>query len=85
MTLTLSVGAEHGETGIQVSYTPGTKKIRDVPGNEAEALSRQSVANETPDSTPAGGERSGDQFKSRGGPGLCGGDEIEVTVTSARR
>ena len=31
--LTLDVGAEHGEAGIQVSYTPGTNPIRDVPGN----------------------------------------------------
>ena len=47
--LTLDAGAEHGETGIQVSYTPGTNKIRDVPGNEAVALSREPVTNETPD------------------------------------
>ena len=41
--LTLDVGAEHGEAGIQVSYTPGANPIRDVPGNEAEALSREPV------------------------------------------
>ena len=33
VTLTLNVGAEHEEAGIQVSYTPGTHPIRDVPGN----------------------------------------------------
>ena len=50
--LTLDAGAEHLEAEIQVSYTPGTNPIRDVPGNQAEALSRQSVTNETPDTTP---------------------------------
>ena len=50
--LTLDVGAEHGEAGIQVSYTPGDNPIRDVPGNAAEALSREPVTNDTPDTTP---------------------------------
>ena len=49
--LTLDVGAEHGEAGIQVSYTPGANPIQDVPGNDAEALSREPVANDTPDTT----------------------------------
>ena len=49
--LTLNAGAEHEETGIEVSYTPGTNKIRDVAGNEADALSREPVTNETPDTT----------------------------------
>ena len=49
--LTLDVGAEHGEAGIQVSYTPGANPIQDVPGNDAEALSREPVTNETPDTT----------------------------------
>ena len=49
--LTLDVGAEHGEAGIQVSYTPGANPIQDVPGNDAEALSREAVTNETPDTT----------------------------------
>ena len=49
--LTLDPAAEHGEAGITVSYTPGTSPIRDVPGNEAEGLSRESVTNETPDTT----------------------------------
>ena len=53
--LTLDAGAEHLEAGILVSYTPGTNPIRDVPGNEAEALSRESVTNETPGYDPAGG------------------------------
>ena len=50
--LTLDSEAEHGETGILVSYTPGTNRIRDAAGNEAEALSRVPVINDTPDTTP---------------------------------
>ena len=50
--LTLDAEAEHGETGILVSYTPGTNRIRDAAGNEAEGLSRVPVTNETPDTTP---------------------------------
>ena len=49
--LTLDVGAEHEEAGIQVSYTPGANPIQDVPGNDAEALSREAVTNDTPDTT----------------------------------
>ena len=79
--LTLDVGAEHLEAGIQVSYTPGTNKIRDVPGNEAEALSRQSVTNETPDTTPP--EVSSVSISSNPGSDetYAAEDEIEVTVT----
>ena len=36
--LTLDTAAEHLEAGILVSYTPGMKPIRDVPGNQAEAV-----------------------------------------------
>ena len=50
--LTLDTGAEHLEAGIRVSYTPGTNPIRDVPGNQAEGLSQEPVANDTPDTTP---------------------------------
>ncbi|MDE2757142.1 MAG: SwmB domain-containing protein, partial [Acidobacteriota bacterium] len=79
--LTLSAGAEHEETGIQVSYTPGTNRIRDVPGNEAEALSRRSVPNETPDTTPP--EVRGLAISSNPGSHqtYAAGDDIEVTVT----
>ena len=49
--LTLDVGGEHEEAGIQVSYTPGANPIQDVLGNDAEALSREAVTNETPDTT----------------------------------
>ena len=79
--LTLDVGAEHLEAGIQVSYTPGTNPIRDVPGNEAEALSRESVTNETPDTTAP--EVSSLAISSNPGSDqiYAAGDEIEVTVT----
>ena len=78
--LTLDAGAEHLEAGIQVSYTPGMNPIRDVPGNQAEALSREPVTNETPDTTPP--EVSGLAISSNPGPDqtYAAGDEIEVTV-----
>ena len=79
--LTLDVGAEHLEAEIQVSYTPGTNPIRDAAGNQAEALSRQSVTNETPDTTPP--EVSGLVITSNPGSDRTYAveDEIEVTVT----
>ena len=49
--LTLDVGAEHLEAGIRVSYTPGANRIRDLAGNQAEGLSQEPVANDTPDTT----------------------------------
>ena len=78
--LTLDVGAEHLEAGIQVSYTPGTNKIRDVPGNEAEALSSEAVTNETPDTTPP--EVSSLAISSNPGSDqtYAAGDEIEAEV-----
>ena len=81
VTLTLDSGAEHEEAGIRVSYTPGTNPIRDVPGNQAEALSRQSVRNETPDTTPP--EVSSLAIGSNPGSDriYAAGDEIQVTVT----
>ena len=81
MVLTLDPGAEHLETGIQVSYTPGTNRIRDVPGNEAEALSREPVTNETPDTTPP--EVISLSITSNPGSDLtyAAEDTIEVTVT----
>ena len=79
--LTLDAGAEHEEREIQVSYTPGTNPIRDAAGNQAEALSRVEVTNETPDTTaPAvsglaiGSNPGADQTYAME-------DEIEVRVT----
>ena len=79
--LTLDVGAEHEEAGIQVSYTPGDNPIRDVPGNEAEALSREPVTNDTPDTTSP--EVSSLAITSNPGADqtYAAGDEIEVTVS----
>ena len=75
--LTLDAGAEHLETGILVSYTPGTNPIRDVPGNEAEALSRESVTNETPDSTGSGADRIVGAIR----PGMRPGDAAYAAMT----
>ena len=79
--LTLDPAVEHGEAGIQVSYTPGANPIRDVPGNEAEALSREPVTNDTPDTTAPtvsslaiGSNPGADQT-------YAAEDVIEVTVT----
>ncbi len=79
--LTLDAGAEHGETGIQLSYTPWNNPIRDAVGNEAGGLSREPVTNETPDTTPPEVE----SLAITSNPGADGtyaaGDGIEVTVT----
>ena len=79
--LTLNAGAEHGEAGILVSYTPGMNPIRDVPGNEAEALSRESVTNETPDTTPPEVESLGITSNPGSDQTYAMGDGIEVRVT----
>ena len=79
--LTLDVGAEHLEAGIQVSYTPGDNPIQDVPGNEAETLSRETVDNETPDTTAP----TVSSLAITSSPGsdqtYAAGEEIELTVT----
>ena len=79
--LTLDEGAEHGEAGILVSYTPGTNPVRDVPGNEAEALSRVPVTNDTPDTTSP--EVSSLAISSNPGSDqiYAAGDAVELTVT----
>ena len=79
--LILDLAVEHEEEGIRVSYTPGMNPIRDVPGNEAEALSLVPVTNETPDTTAPG--VSGLEITSNPGSDAtyAVGDEIEATVT----
>ena len=79
--LTLNVGTEHLEAGITVSYTPGLKPLRDVPGNQAEALSRESVTNETPDTTPPEVSRLDITSNPGSDDTYAIGDEIEATVT----
>ena len=51
VTLTLNPVVEHGETGIRVSYRPGTNPIRDTAGNAADGLSNAPVTNNTGDTT----------------------------------
>ena len=79
--LTLDVGTEHGEAGIQVSYTPGTNPIRDVAGNAAEGLSREPVTNDTPDTTAPTVESLAITSNPGSDQTYVAGDEIEVTVT----
>ena len=78
--LTLNTGVAHLEAGIKVSYTPGASPIRDLPGNEAEGLARESVTNETPDTTAP--EVSSLAISSNPGSDqtYTVGDEIEVTL-----
>ena len=45
--LTLNPAVEHGDTGIRVSYTPGTNPIQDTVGNDAVMLSNRPVTNTT--------------------------------------
>ena len=79
--LTLDPQADHGESGIWLSYTPGTHPIRDVPGNKAEALGQVPVTNETSDTTSP----TASSLTISSNPGTdqtyAVGDEIEVTVT----
>ena len=83
--LTLDAAVDHGETGIQVSYTvptgEGASPIRDPAGNPAAALSRQAVANDTPDTAPP--KVSTVAISSNPGTDrtYAVGDDIQVTVT----
>ena len=79
--LTLDVAAEHGETGITVSYTPGMNPIQDTVGNKADGLSNKPVRNETPDTTAPVIE--GIEITSNSGTNQTYGvgEAIEVTVT----
>lgn len=43
--LTLATAVGSGDTGITVSYTPGSRPIHDVVGNRADALNDQPVTN----------------------------------------
>ena len=63
--LTLDVGTEHGEAGIQVSYTPGTNPIRDVAGNAAEGLSPRAGDQRHPGHDLTDGEQSGHHLEPR--------------------
>ena len=84
--LTLTPAVEHGETGLQVSYTVpagmGATPIRDRAGNDADGLSGAPVTNQTPDRIPPtviSVEITSDPPDGRDVYGA--GEEIEVTVT----
>ena len=49
--LTVNPAAEHGETGIRVSYEPRSNPIQDAIGNDADAFRDRFVENQTPDTT----------------------------------
>ena len=49
--LTVNPAAEHGETGIRVTYEPRSNPIQDRVGNDAEGFRDQFVDNRTPDTT----------------------------------
>ncbi len=51
VTLTLDPAVEHGNTGIRVNYSPGTRPIRDAVGNDARPLTNRAVENNTRDTT----------------------------------
>ncbi len=81
VTLTLNSAVEHGETGIRVSYRPGTNPIQDAAGNDAVRLSNEQVTNNTGDTTAptvSTVEISSDPGTDRT---YAAGDEIRVTVT----
>ena len=78
--LTLDVGAEHEEVGIQVSYTPEANPTQDVAGNVAEALSREPVTNDTPDTTAPTVESLAITSNPGSDQTYAEGYEIEVTV-----
>ena len=48
VTVTLSQAVPYGEDGATVSYTPGSRPLRNLLGNPAAALSNQPVTSETP-------------------------------------
>ena len=81
VTLTLNPAVEHGDTGIRVSYTADTNPIRDAVGNEAEALSRVTATNDTPDRTLPAVSSLAISSNPGSDQTYAAGDEIEVTVT----
>ena len=77
VTLTLATAVEAGQT-VTLAYTPGTNPIQDAAGNDAAALSGQTVANNT-GSGGGGGGGGG----SGGGGGGGGGGGTSQTVPDA--
>ena len=79
--LTLSSAVTDGESGLRVSYEPGSNPIQDRVGNDADRLSNRSVTNKTGDTT--GPTVSTVRITSSAGSDRTYGvdDTIEVTVT----
>ena len=79
--LTLSLAVTDGESGLRVSYEPGSNPIQDTAGNDADRLSNRSVTNRTGDTR--GPTVSTVRITSSAGSDRTYGvdDTIEVTVT----
>ena len=73
VTLTLNPALEHGNAGIRVSYSPGTRPIRDAAGNEAVGLSNRPVTNTTGAPNTAPRITSAGPFTVRETRRRCGG------------
>ena len=69
VTLTLDPAVEHGDTGIRVNYSPGTRPIRDAVGNDALGLSSQSVTNTTGAPKHGSGDHQSGAVRCPGEPG----------------
>ncbi len=81
VTLTLDPAVEHGETGIRVSYRPGTNPIQDAAGNDALGLSNERVTNNTGDTTAPTVRTVAITSRPERNATYAAGKEIEVTVT----
>ena len=79
--LTLDPAVEHGETGIRVSYRPGTNPIQDAAGNDALGLSNERVTNNAGDTTAPSVRTMAITSRPGTGSTYAVGEEIEVTVT----
>ncbi len=79
--LTLSSAVTDGESGVRVSYEPGSSPIQDTAGNDADRLSNRSVTNKMGDTT--GPTVSTVRITSSAGSDRTYGvgETIEVTVT----
>ena len=79
--LTLSPPVQDGESGLELSYQPGSNPIRDLVGNVADALNNQNVTNHTGDTM--GPVVATVRITSNAGSDMtyAAGETIEVTVT----
>ena len=81
VTLTLNPAVGHGETGIRVSYRPGTSPIQDAAGNDAARLSNAPVTNNTGDTTAPAVSTIAITSRPERDATYAAGKDIEVTVT----